>query len=113
MASAEIIEIDRMIATYAVDAFLKAGFLLGVNDGCETTITRSRDAAAILAAMFTTDQDRLLVYRHSDDKHFGWALFVYGNTGWDVINDYTQNIEAVMVDVGAYAQEFEPGPRES
>ncbi len=108
----DIQTIDRKIAAFAVKTFINAGFLLGVNDGENTTITRSRNAAAILLAMFTTDQDRLLVYRHCDHKYFGWVLFIYGNTGWDVVNDYTENVEAVMVEVGAYAQEFEPGARE-
>ena len=87
MASAEIIEIDRMIATYAVDAFLKAGFLLGVNDGVETTLRQSRDRDAILAAMFTTDEDWLHVYRLHDEAPYGWVRLIYGNTGWDVINN--------------------------
>jgi len=104
--------IDRKIAAFAVEAFLKAGFLLGVNNGETTTIARGRNPAAILSAMFTTDHDSLLVYRHCDEKPFGWVHFVYGKSGWDVVHNYTQNIEGVMVEVGAYAQGFEPVARE-
>ncbi len=26
----------------------------------------------------------------------GWVRFIYGNDGWDVISDYTTNLEPVM-----------------
>lgn len=95
--------VEREIAEAVIKALLEAGFLLGVNDGEETTIRWSRDAKAVLAKMFTTDEDRLLVYIDADQddplnveretRPDYWVMFVYGNDGWDVISDYTVALE--------------------
>jgi hypothetical protein len=90
--------VEREIAQATIKALLDAGFLLGVNDGEETTIHHSRDAKAIEAAMFTTDEDWLLVNLKGDDRKDPrpqhWVRFIYGNDGWDVINDYSTHLEA-------------------
>ena len=96
-------EIERKIAKATIKALLDAGFLLGVNDGEQTTIHHSRDAAAIFKAMFTTDEDYLYVYEDDDSDDYTnvlydprptyWVRFIYGNDGWDVINDYLLALE--------------------
>jgi hypothetical protein len=92
--------VEREIAQVTIKCLLDAGFLLGVNDGEETTIHHSRDAAAIEAAMFTTDEDWLLVYVKGDNvqdpRPQYWVRFIYGNDGWDVIRDYTTYLEPWM-----------------
>lgn len=89
--------IEKRIVKHAVSDLLKAGYFLGVNDGEVETITRSNDKAAILAAMFTTDQDWLMVYESANaPSRFGWISFVYGNDGWDVMSDYTTNLDDVL-----------------
>jgi hypothetical protein len=87
-------KVEQTIARAVVDALLAADFVLGVNDGGdEPVITGSSDKAAILEALFNTDEDYLLAKKR-DDSHFkGWVRFVYGNDGWDVISDYTVNLE--------------------
>ncbi|MBV8895506.1 MAG: hypothetical protein JO051_03265 [Acidobacteriaceae bacterium] len=95
---------EEKIARRCTDALLRAGYLLGVNDGEETTIERSSDANAIFHAMFTTDEDYILVYRKGEQEHFGWVRFIYGNDGWDVISDYSTNLEPVMHGVLEYAE---------
>jgi hypothetical protein len=82
--------VEREIATAVVDSLLAAGFALSVENG-DDEIFASGDAATILAAMFLTDDERL--YAEKGGKDFGWVYFVYGNDGWDVINDYTVNLE--------------------
>jgi hypothetical protein len=102
-------KVEREIAEATVDALLKAGYLLGVNDGEETTLHHSRSKDAVLAHMFTTDEDWLLVYEDADqddplnvepgtadDKADWWVRFVYGNDGWDVISDYCTALEDVI-----------------
>jgi hypothetical protein len=92
--------VEREIATQIVKDLLKAGYSLGVNDGEETTIHHSKDAARIMASMFTTDEDYVLVYVKGDDKKDirpqYWARLIYGNDGWDVLSDYSQHLEPVI-----------------
>lgn len=94
--------VEREIARACIKALLDAGFTLGVNDGEETTIHHSRSAKKIEAAMFTTDEDWLLVNVKGDNRKDKrpqyWVRFVYGNDGWDVINDYTVHLEQYIGD---------------
>ena len=57
-------KVEREIAVAVIKALLAAGYSLGVNDGEETTIHHSTDAKAIENAMFTTDEDWLLVFEN-------------------------------------------------
>lgn len=85
-------KIERAIAREAIKGLLADDFKISVFDGEQTTLKDSTDAAAIEAAMFTTDEDQLHVsHQHVDEK--GWVLFIYGNDGHDVIADHTTNLE--------------------
>jgi len=86
--------IERQIARFMIRELLRAGYKLGVNDGEETVLKHCASAKQVFNAMFSTDEDRLLVYRNG--KPDGWVYLVYGNDGFDVINDYTTNLESVM-----------------
>ena len=92
--------IERMIAHQVIDSLLEAGYLLGVNDGEETTVHNSRDAKAVKAALMTTDEDYIFVYIKGDDKKDVrpqyWVRLIYGNDGWDVINDYHVHLEPAI-----------------
>lgn len=100
------LEVERRIAQQAIAELLAAGFTLGVNDGEEVTISRSKDAEAVLKAMMTTDSDYLLAYQDGVERHVGWVRFVYGNDGWDVINDYTVNLEEALTKTNALTDKF-------
>jgi hypothetical protein len=99
--------IERRIVGRIVADALAMGYLVSVNDGEETTLKRSTDRKAIIAAMFTTDEDRLL-FHHPDQKEaFGWIYLVYGNDGWDVVNDYTTNLSVLMTGAERLAETLE------
>jgi hypothetical protein len=100
------IRIEQKIARFTVRALLRAGFVLSVYDGEEITVSQSSDAAAICNAMFTTDEDYLYVYKPGEKVRFGWVRFVYGNDGYDVICDYTTNLDPQMDAVNEYANAF-------
>jgi hypothetical protein len=100
------IRIEQKIARYTVRALLRAGFLLSVYDGEEITVERSADAATICNAMFSTDEDYLFVYEDGQAARNGWVRFVYGNDGYDVICDYTTNLDPQMDAVNKYAESF-------
>jgi hypothetical protein len=101
------IGLETAIAKHAIAELLSAGFALGVNDGEEITISNSTDAEAVLKAMQTTDDDYLLAYR--DGKQVGWVRFVYGNSGWDVIADYSMNLDPHLTKTNAFAEQIEEG----
>ncbi len=77
-------EVERQVIVKLVEGLLASGREVGVNDGEETTLVRSRDEEEIFAAMSTTDEDYLHVYA-GDAK--SWIRLIYGN-GADVISDF-------------------------
>jgi hypothetical protein len=99
------IRIERQIARRTIKEALALGYTLGVYDGEETTLEYSADASKVLAAMLTTDDDHLLFYRNG--VRIGWVRFVYGNDGYDVICDYTTNLEEVMEKVNVLTDKLE------
>ncbi len=102
--------IERRIAEEVITQALAAGFLISVEDGEEITLKKSRGKAKILEAMFTTDEDRLYFTKPGQKEgDSGWVYFVYGNDGWDVINDYTTNLEEMMKPVNALIDKIENG----
>lgn len=112
--------IERMVAARVIDAALAAGYAVSVFDGEETPLKCSRDKDAILAAMFSTDEDYLLLHRPWGDgdpvpetrherEHFAWIRCIYGNCGWEVVNDWTTNIDALMDPIIAWCNDIQDG----
>lgn len=89
-------EIEVRIAAAFIDSALAAGYHISVdNGGDENELSDSTDKRNILAAMFLTDEETLWLDRPSDMK-ISYVKFVYGNDGWDVISDYTVDLEPLM-----------------
>ncbi|HXA24406.1 MAG TPA: hypothetical protein VNW90_19135 [Acetobacteraceae bacterium] len=91
---------------------LKAGYTLSVDDGGdEYAVTRSTSRKAVLDALINTDEDVLHLERRivGLEREHGWVRLVYGNDGWDVINDYSgaEHIEAVLAGANALAEKLE------
>lgn len=80
-----------------VFAAINAGFTVGVNDGEETVLEHSTNVQEIMRALFSTDEDYLLFYEKNDTEHFGWAYLIYGNGPDEVVNDYSTNLEALLM----------------
>jgi hypothetical protein len=87
------ITIEINIAMKVVDALLASGYALDVYNGEENTVTESINRDVIKRGLFTTDEDRLFVYK--DNKRIGWVFLVWGNVQ-EVISDYTLSVEHVM-----------------
>lgn len=84
--------VERDIAKAVVSQLLTAGFALSLdNGGDEYEIAHVTEADKVLKKMFATDCEHL--YAEKDGKIYGWVFFVYGNDGWDVINDYSVKLE--------------------
>jgi len=100
--------IERRIIRQVCKSALAAGYAVSVDCGEGLEIRRSRSLGKIMAAIMATDEDRLLFHKPTDDlaelrhdgayqvRPFAWAYLVYGNDGWDVVSDYTTNIEDMM-----------------
>lgn len=98
---------EVQIISATIRVLLDAGYELSVFDGEEHTVSRSTDAEALNAAMRTTDEDHLFAYKPGAEGHCGWVRFVYGNDGWDVINDYHTALEGVLEPVNALANSLD------
>lgn len=99
------IGVEFDILTRTIHALCEAGYLLQIDNGEDAFPVAGgcRDRLALIEAAMQTDEERLYVYRDHDHMAFGWVFFVYGNDGWDVINDYTTNLESALAEVNAYA----------
>lgn len=99
-------EVERKIAAALVKSARAAGYTISVDNGEDETYKMS-SAKAVLAAMFTTDEDRLFMWNPANGKCVGWVYFVYGNDGWDVISDYTTNLEPIMAEANKISKQYE------
>lgn len=84
---------ETVAARKFVKLAIAAGCTLSVNDGGEWTVKRSDDEPAIMAALATTDCDRLLARRQLQDSETTASfLFVWqGGAPDELIADYTDN----------------------
>jgi len=102
--------IEKEIASIVVHDAIAAGFTLSVvNGGDDYEIENCGDAVKILETMFLTDDERLYFVR--DGKNVGWVYFVYGEEGWDVICDYTVNLEEHLKRASELSEEYMEGKR--
>lgn len=100
-----------ILRRFVIDA-IKAGYSIDVdNGGDEPDLAGSTSVKAVLKAAMETDDEHLIL--HKDGKRIGWVYFVYGNDGWDVINDYVDNpaMDALMAGALALAERYEERAR--
>jgi hypothetical protein len=90
------IRMERSIARAFVTSAHKMGFTFQIdNGGDDDEIVKTSGVKQTLDEMFATDEER--VYLVKDGKRIGWVFFVYGNSGYDVICDYTVNLDDLGV----------------
>lgn len=92
--------IERKIYSRIVKDALARGFNVSVYDGEEYALKHSTSYTAIMEAGFSTDEDALVIY--DNDKRLGFISLIYGNSGWDVISDYTATDEMDALLQGAF-----------
>jgi predicted RNA binding protein YcfA (HicA-like mRNA interferase family) len=111
------VTVERRIVKKTVDALLAAGYALATDQGGHRFYDESNptlDRKTILAQLCETDDEYLGVFKADEAtgvervvQPLGYVYFVYGNDGWDVISDYTTNLEKVLAPVNDYAVTFE------
>lgn len=100
--------VEKLIAAYVADRLVNADFELALDDG-EETGERTTKVERVVSAMGEVEDERLLVYVIGQPEPFAWVRFIYGNgnSGLDVVCDYTTNIEHVMSRVSGYVDGME------
>jgi len=72
--------------------------------GCTVEyIHNSRSITKLFNLIRDLDEAELIIKKGNER---GWILFVMGNDGYDVIADYTTNIEKYMAPIMKYAETF-------
>lgn len=97
------IKLEQRIVKMTVDALLAKGYTLSVFDG-EEEHTATKERKAIIDALMETDEDYLNVSSSDNTVNLGWIRFIYGNDGYDVISDYTTNLDEDLAGVNAFAE---------
>lgn len=99
--------VEKTIVTAFVRDALAAGYRLAVSldhgYDLDEMLLGSRDRKAILEAAFAGDDCHIFVQPAEGPTNEegrvvseGWVYCVFGNDGWDVISDYTMNLEPLL-----------------
>lgn len=111
-------KIEREIVGSFVQAALAKGYRLGVSlergyDVSDGMLLGSRDRRKIMDAIFDGDDAHIFVQSAAgnlvEDGRVvseGWVYVVLGNDGWDVISDYTTNLEPLMKGANRLAERY-------
>jgi hypothetical protein len=102
------IAIERAIVRKVIEAALAEGYEVGIDIG-DGEEYRGADRAKIEEWAFAGDEARLYLYRPRERKADGWIYAVYGNDGYDVISDYTTNLEKMLKPASELAERCERG----
>ena len=92
MAVRHRIQLERKIVRSLVAELLSHGFELAVFDG-EEEHKQTTDSGKLLDQLMETDEDYLYVYPAGAAAMMGHVRLVYGNDGWDVMSDWTTNLD--------------------
>lgn len=98
---------EARVARRLVRAALAEGWTISVNDGEETTVTRSTRERKIFDAMCTTGEDVVTIHLPISGKPSGTFWLIYGNAedGSELICDHTDNENCDRLSRIAYKEE--------
>ena len=99
--------VERRIARRLVMDAIAVGYAINIDNGGDDyeLPAPSVKTKEILDTMFATDDEKLVMFK--DGKRMGWVWFVYGNDGWDVISDYTTNLEHIMAGASPLSDKYQ------
>jgi DNA-binding transcriptional regulator LsrR (DeoR family) len=101
-------EVERAIVRATIEEAEKQGWrLVRVSNGEDNVAVRSIEEA--LEHAFACDEAHVyFAPEHTtDDKWTAWFYVVLGNDGWDVICDYTTNLDLVINATDALVAKYE------
>lgn len=88
--------IERDIVQRVVNVLQNKGYTLEVENGED----EAKPFVSVNKTMFQTDDEE--IWLSQNGKRNGFVAFIYGNDGYDVIHDYSINLETVLSPVFAY-----------
>ena len=87
---------ERAVVAAIVDDAIAAGMTVTVWDGDAYPLASSTDRAAVLAALFSVDEESLVLRDRSSGVRVGTVWLVHGNDGWDVIHDHSASLTDLL-----------------
>jgi hypothetical protein len=97
------IALEKKIVRKTVRELLAAGYEIAVDNG-EEQLPYTTHYSSITSALFSTDEV-LLIARKGDQTSF--VYLVYGNDGYDVINDYGMTLAPIMSVISRYVDKLD------
>lgn len=109
-----IARIEREIVSTIIQNALDLNYTIIHHNGEETTAAahpngnRAKDFRKMMNEIRQCDEE-YLIFKNADGKRIGSVFLVYGNDGYDVINDHTDNDEMNKILASAFelAEKFE------
>lgn len=99
------VAMEKRILKSAVEELINHGFTITIrHEGEPTGINASTDVSAIIEEAHGVDECQIDVKSPTAN---GAVFFVYGNDGYDIICDYTMNLEPYLVKTFALADKLE------
>ena len=84
--------IEKKIVGLILNSAYSSGYTCRLYDGESWVTDKNATIKEIMYYLMTTDEETLVIYDESG-KRVGSIFLVYGNNGYDVITDHTDNIE--------------------
>lgn len=105
---AKRIKIERAIISRIVKDALKLNYTVSVYDGEEWCLKRSSSYKEVMQSIQSTDMDTLNI-RDNQGNKIGSIWLVYGNDGYDVVADNSDNelINNLLINAQILADKFE------
>jgi hypothetical protein len=102
-------EVERKIVTRLLKDAVAAGYWISVDNGEDEPTKNSQNIRKILKFMFQCDEERIYLHASEDEPliYEGWVYLVYGNDGWDVIADYTTNLQHIMAGADKISDKYQ------
>ena len=115
------LRLERKIMRRTVTDLIAAGYKVSLHNGECYEIINSVSVEDVMKVVMLTDEDYLYVSKEPVSTEYdeerdetkitsgfdSFVRFVYGNSGWDVINDYGVSLDPVLEPVMEYASGFE------
>ncbi len=100
MSSKLIRELEKKIVRLVVNDTWKEDYLLAVICDGEEIVEPTENRKVVFDNLFDVDEGYLFVIdkkMKGSGDYVGWVRFVFGNEGFDVISDYTVNLEELGI----------------
>ncbi len=97
-------EIETKIISALVTQALAAGYTVSVDNQEEVVLARATTLEPVIDALFSVDEELLRFYHATLPQ--GWVRLVHGNGAWDVISDYTCNLEPLMAEADRLSDHY-------